>query len=295
MPTSTLSAEATSRTLDIDGVPVHFHEAGAGELLLMLHSWGPAPGTSAWVTMRDVFLSLAETHRCVMMDMPNFGLTGPVRTDNSPVHHVIADTLVALMDSLDIESARIVAPSMGGSSALVLATEHPERVDALVIGDCHPPGQPTYVLANNPSEAFRVMRDYLDEPSRRNLSRWLSCLVYTPELVSDELVDQVERLRQAKPDHLDAYLHVSASGSPYIADNERLRTIEVPTLIIHGRHDRVVPVEQAMLLAAYIPRSEVVIVSGAGHWVPYEKPKEYASHVLRFLNAISLSPKEWPN
>src|SRR5438046_2035070 len=71
-----LTEAATSKTIAAGGMTVHYHDLGAGEPVLFLHSYGP--GTTAWITFHKTVGLLAQHFRCVLMDLPNFSKTGPI-------------------------------------------------------------------------------------------------------------------------------------------------------------------------------------------------------------------------
>ena len=101
-----LTEEGTSKTIAAGGIRVHYHEAGEGDPVLFLHSYGP--GTTAWITFHKTVGALSQHFRCILMDMPNFAKTGPI-VYREGVHAVQARTGVALLDALGIARAHWVA------------------------------------------------------------------------------------------------------------------------------------------------------------------------------------------
>ena len=94
-----LTEEATSRTIEAGGMKIHYHDVGEGDPIVFLHSYGP--GTTSWITWHKVIDDFAREFRCIMMDLPNFGRTGPV-TFEEPVHNLQARTALALLDALGV-------------------------------------------------------------------------------------------------------------------------------------------------------------------------------------------------
>src|SRR5262245_2418425 len=70
-----LTEDATGKTVQAGGMTVHYHDLGAGEPVLFLHSYGP--GTTAWITFHKVVGALSQHFRCLLMDVPNFSKTAP--------------------------------------------------------------------------------------------------------------------------------------------------------------------------------------------------------------------------
>ena len=280
----TITEESTRRTVQAGDTTIHYHDVGSGEPLLVIHSWGPSPGVTTWLSMHKVFAPLAANHRVIAMDMPNYGRTGPI-IYNEPSHHVVARTAVALLDSLGItDPVSAIGTSMGATSCIVLALLYPERVKNLVVGSCHAStGGDPYLVTPFPSEAARAVRDFSTDPTRRNLSQVFRCLVHDESLITDEVLDSIEHVRRDAPSHFDA---IRESQQVQHSNLGELDKIAVPALIIHGRFDRMVPVEQGLMLCNYIETSDLVVLNNCGHWPPFEEPEEWSSHVLAFLARV---------
>ncbi len=166
-----LTEMGTSKTIVTGGINVHYHDSGAGEPVLFLHSYGP--GTTAWITFHKVVGTLSQHFRCILMDLPNFSKTGPI-VYREGVHAVQARTGVALLDALGIDRASWVGNSQGGQSAMVAAITYPERVAKFVMGGSHiSTGGDRYLLANRPSEGSRATAQALADPSRENIRKYL--------------------------------------------------------------------------------------------------------------------------
>src|SRR5438105_6182768 len=126
-----LTEAGTSKTITAGGVNVHYHDVGAGEPVLFLHSYGP--GTTAWITFHKTVGELSRHFRCILMDLPNFSKTGQI-VYREGVHAVQARTAVALLDALGIERAYWVGNSQGGQSAMVASITYHEQVHKFGIG-----------------------------------------------------------------------------------------------------------------------------------------------------------------
>ena len=248
-----LTEAGTSKTIQAGGMTIHYHEAGQGEPIIFLHSYGP--GTTAWITFHKTLGVLAQHFRCILMDLPNFGRTGPV-VFNEPVHDVHARTALALMDALGIEKAHMVGNSQGGQAAMVFAYSYPECIDKLVTGACHiATGGDRYLMGNRPSEDSRATRDVLENPTRENVRRYLRVHLDDAALVTDELVDYIYQNHTGHPDHEAARRQ---SVSVYHDHGPAVTTIQAPTLIIWGRYDRMCPFEIGIAALNHIDNSRLV-------------------------------------
>jgi 2-hydroxymuconate-semialdehyde hydrolase len=278
---------STARIIEAGGMPVHFHDVGDGPPLLMIHSFGPMPGTTAWLTFHKVIGPLSTRYRCIAMDMPNYGKTGPITFDE-PVHDMIARTAIALMDELGIDQFSALGNSQGATVALDIAMNYPGRVTRIIGGACHAStGGDPYLLQPFPSEVMRLWFAAQTEPAdRERVDLLIDALIHDPSQMTVAMRDELFALRTSARAHIEA-----SQASPLVPKSNlaTLANIDVPVLIIHGRFDRMVPLEQALMLINYIPSADLVALNNCGHWPPFEQPEEYVSHVLRFLDATSSS------
>jgi len=276
--TDGLTEEATSKVVEAGGMPVHYHDVGAGEPVIFLHSYGP--GTTAWITFHKVLGALSQHFRCILMDLPNFSKTGPIVYAEG-VHAVQARTAVALMDVLGIARARFVGNSQGGQSAMVAAINYPDRVDRFVMGGSHiGTGGDRYLMANRPSEGSRATREALADPTRENIRRYLRVHIDDERLVTDDLVDYIHRAHTWSPAFEAARRQSVSVPHDYTPE---LVAIRAPVLLVHGRYDRMVAFEVSIAILNHIADSRLVLLNNCGHWPPFEKPEEYTAHVLSFL------------
>jgi 2-hydroxy-6-oxonona-2,4-dienedioate hydrolase len=279
-----LTEEATGHTIEVDGTTIHYHDVGSGDPILLLQPWGPQPGVTAWLTLQNVLGPLSEHYRCIAMDLVNYGRTGPI-VYNAPYHHVVAETAIKLLDHLKLSRVPVIGSSQGATTAIVLGLEYPDRVASLVIGSCHAStGGDPYLLGPFPSEAGRAMRRYNRDRTRANLEVVMQSIIHDETLITTEVLDALEAQRDAAPEHTEANRQSQGINHSNLAE---LNHITVPTLIVHGRFDRMVPIEQGLMLFSYIRSSQFIGLNNCGHWPTFEQPAEYASHVLRFLRSTA--------
>jgi 2-hydroxy-6-oxonona-2,4-dienedioate hydrolase len=277
-----LTEEGTSKTVAVGGMSggmnVHYHDVGTGDPVLFLHSYGP--GTTAWITFHKTVGLLSQHFRCILMDLPNFSKTGPI-VYREGVHAVQARTAVALLDALGIAQAHWVGNSQGGQSAMVAAISYPERVGKFVMGGSHiGTGGDRYLLANRPSEGSRATQRAIADPRHENIRDYLRVHIDDETLVTDELVDYIHRAHTWSQEFIEARRQSVSLPHDYTQD---LAGIRAPVLLIHGRHDRMVPFEVSIAILNHIADSRLVLLNNCGHWPPFEKPAEWSAHVLAFL------------
>src|ERR1044071_8384343 len=273
-----LTEDGTSKTVTAGGMPVHYHDIGAGEPVLFMHSYGP--GTTAWITFHKVVGALSSHFRCILMDLPNFSKTGPI-VYREGLHAVQARTAPPLPDALGIGRAHFVGNSQGGQSSMVAAITYPSRVIKFVMGGSHiGTGGDRYLMANRPSEGMRATREAMADPTRGNIRRYLRVHIDDETLVTDELVDYIHRAHTWSPAFEEARRQSVSIPHDYTPE---LAGIEAPVLLVHGRYDRMVAFEVSIAILNHVTDSRVVLLNNCGHWPPFEKPAEYVAHVLAFL------------
>ena len=276
-----LPPEGLAHTIESPEGPIYYLDVGQGEPLIMCSAWGPQPGSTAWLLYRDALELLSQHRRCIVVELTNYGHTGPV-TFTEPVHDVSVRAVIRVMDHLGIAKATCVGTSQGATTCLDIALQHPNRVEALVLGACHAStGGDPYLLAPFPGETARLQQEsQLDPRNGEKLTRLMKGLWYDESNVTEKLVDDLLAFREEHFDHWEATANsISVPHSNVVA----LNTVTVPILVVHGRFDRMVPFEQALLFLANMPNADVLLLNECGHWPPMERPVEWASAVLEFL------------
>ncbi|MGW3482430.1 alpha/beta fold hydrolase [Rhodococcus indonesiensis] len=279
---SELMEDSGRRTLQVDGSTVHYHDVGSGDPLLINPAFGPLPGTTGWLVYQRVLADLAADYRCIVVDYPNFGRSSP-RAFHEPVHDLYVRNALAVLDALGVDTVTTIGVSTGGTVGLDLALTAPERVDKLVIGGCSAStGGDPYLLAPAPTEVARLFHEcQSNPPDRDRIARLLRALVHDTNLIDDGLVDRLYRWRCREPEHAEAW---SSSTSVPRNNLHALASITAPVLVVHGRHDRMVPLEGALLLLGNLPNADLVVLNDCGHWAPFERPRAFVTAVRTFLS-----------
>ena len=276
-----LSQAETSRTVRTRDWNLHYHEAGQGRPLILLH--GSGPGATGWSNFSGNIEALARRFRVLAVDMPGWGLSDAATVEE--LDHV--EAAAQFMDALGIEKAAFVGNSMGGQTSLRLATEHPGRVTHIVtMGP--PVGRiPTlFGAGDGPSEGLKVLIQAYQDPSPQRMRDLVEIMVYDKARFATPALCQARSdAAQARPEHLRNYVAGLPKGAPLPRwlQPELLPAIQVPTLLIHGRDDRVVSFENSLFLLARIPNSRLVVLNRCGHWAMIEHPEEFNRLVADFV------------
>jgi pimeloyl-ACP methyl ester carboxylesterase len=272
----TLDPDSTSRTLTAMGVETHFHDAGDGAPLLLLH--GSGPGVSAWSNWRPVYPALSESFRVIAPDQVGFNRTQP---DGSVEYgrKLWTDHALAFVDELGLERFSVVGNSMGGAIALSLAVARPQAIDRIVV-------MGTMGIAQPIPDGLAEVWGY--DPSPEAMRRLVELFAYDQAIVTDELV-QMRYEASAEPTVRDAFAAMfpepRQNGVDDLALSEaELRSIEQPVLLAHGYHDRIVPmVSSSLPLMDVLADAQLHAFGNSGHWVMIEQSEAFTSAVLAFL------------
>ena len=286
--TALLDAETTSRFADLpSGLRLHYHEAGdpSAETVVLLHGGGP--GASAWSNFGRNLAVLADRFRVLAVDQPGFGRsTKPTEFDRQ-FFTFSADALAELLDALGIERAHCVGNSLGGGTSVRFALNHPAKAGRLVL--MAPGGLGLNVLAPDPTEGIKKLYAFAAPPgpSREKLADFLRTLVFDQSMITDELVE--ERFGYAvDAESLRAMGAMGASFARAGAVEESMLWREAyrlrqRVLLIWGREDRVNPLDGALVALKLIPRAQLHVFGGCGHWAMLEKFDEFNRLTADFL------------
>jgi pimeloyl-ACP methyl ester carboxylesterase len=273
--TSTLIDESLGRAIDARGITTHCFDAGTGDPVLLLH--GSGPGVSAWANWRLNMPALARRYRVIAPDIVGFG-----RTERPADIRYSLDTWIdhmwSVMDALDIPKASLVGNSLGGRIALGMAERHPERVGRMVLMGAPGVGMPL-------TEGLKALRAY--RPSEENMRRLLlDCFAVDRSIITDDLV-RTRYEASVAPGAFEAYRDMFFSprhaGGELGVTAEQVAAITTRTLVLHGRQDKVVPVEVAWTMARLLPDADLAVFARCGHWTQIERADDFNGLVGDFL------------
>jgi 4,5:9,10-diseco-3-hydroxy-5,9,17-trioxoandrosta-1(10),2-diene-4-oate hydrolase len=275
-----LDFDETGHTLDSEKYRLHYHEAGDGPVLILLH--GSGPGVSGWSNFRGNFPVFAKQFRTIILDMPGMGLSTLAEVDRA-YPKIGADGLRTLMDALDVPKAHLLGNSMGGAVTMQFALDNPDRCERLVM--MGPGGVNT--LGPATSEGGTRLMEFLENPTREGMLAWVHCMVANKSVITDELID--ERMKNAlMPGVIEMARAIRASNNDKRFFDEvpnwaRLHKIKNPVLITWGRDDRMTPLDMGLFPFRRLPNAEMHIFSNCGHWAQVERKSDFERLVIDFL------------
>lgn len=262
-------------TIDVAGVATNVHVAGDGDPVLLLH--GSGPGVSAWANWRLTIPVLARCFRVIAPDIVGFGFTDRPEQVTYDLDTWTSHAL-GVLDTLGIERAHVVGNSFGGSLALSLAIRHPDRVGRLVLM-----GSVGVPFAISPG--LDAVWGY--EPSVEAMEGLLHLFAHDRSLIGPDLA-QLRYEASVRPGVQEAYREMFPAPRQRALDAlthrvEQIAGITAPTLIVHGRDDQVIPLQNAVDLLALIDDAQLHVFGRCGHWTQLEHAAEFTDLVTDFL------------
>jgi 4,5:9,10-diseco-3-hydroxy-5,9,17-trioxoandrosta-1(10),2-diene-4-oate hydrolase len=279
-----LSAEKTSKIAQVNGQTLHYHEAGEGPVLVLLH--GAGPGVSGWSNFGGNIGGYSENFRTIVVDLPGFGGSG--QPDEYPVSYLqyAADAVAGLLDELGIAKAHLLGNSLGGSVAVRFLLNHAERADRVVLMG---PGSALSIglFAPRPSEGIRRLMEFGAAPSREKMEAFLRTLVFDQSLVTEELID--DRYQVAiNPATGGGLAAMQRANQKFHREGELWREadqIKHEVLITWGREDRVQPLDGAFVGFRLLQNARLYVFPKCGHWAMIEQREEFERVTTSFYQA----------
>ncbi|BCX03141.1 MAG: alpha/beta hydrolase [Candidatus Roseilinea sp.] len=289
-PAPQLAPYARTLALQPLGVSVHYFEAGARGTPAIILIHGLQDEADTW---RHVFDPLAQTHRVIALDLPGFGRSDKARRRYGVPFY--AQVVLGLMDALKIGYATLIGNSLGGMIAETIALTHPPRVSRLVLvgGTIH--------IVERPATAPSNLMQFLCLPA--NDRRYFEALRRSPQAAYDSLRPYYADLDKLPPTDRDflfqrvnervwdeaqrlAALSVQMNLPIFLAFQgraliRRIPASPVPTTVIWGAEDRILPMSNGIARTALQRDARFICVEGAGHLPHQEKPEDFLRAAAR--------------
>ncbi|MBI3169748.1 MAG: alpha/beta hydrolase [Chloroflexi bacterium] len=280
--------EPDSKFIEINGVDIHYKEAGSGDkTFILLHPFGGS--TYSW---REVMDEFAKYGKVIAYDRPAFGLTErpmPNEWESNPYGmKANVEILRSLLDAFGVEKAILVGNSAGGGVAVAFALEYPERVDDLIlvdpgVGGGYGPQFPAWALPVMWTPQMRhlgplMMRDYEETLPRTVEREWFDPTKLTVEIREKHL--QILTIK-----NWDRAFYELTFAPAYPELRPLLPQLTMPVLIVAGQEDRLIRSWYFEAVAAEIPDAQLKLIPQCGHVPQEECPTEFMEFVFKYLNA----------
>ena len=259
----------------VEGVRTNFIEAGQGPPLVLIH--GSGPGVSAYANWNGVLPALSRHFHVYAPDMIGFGYTELPDTQHFDLDLWVRH-IAGFLDALGLSRASFIGNSFGGALSLALAARHPHKVRSLVL-------MGSAGLRFPITAGLEMVWGYQPTPeSMRNL---MNVFAYDPALVTEEIV-QSRYLASIRPGVQESFSRLFPAPRQAALDGlatpeDHLAKIAAPALIVHGREDRVIPLDSSIRLAGLLPHAELHVFGDCGHWTQIEKRQRFLEVVIPFL------------
>jgi pimeloyl-ACP methyl ester carboxylesterase len=265
-----------SKFMSLNDGRIHYRDEGEGEVVVLLH--GTASSLHTW----DQWLpELSKQYRVIRMDLPGFGLTGPDLKNR----YEIADDIVFLKEfltELNIDRVHLVGSSLGGRIAWEYSLAHPTQVKSLTLMNSLGYSQASWPPAIEMAQ-WPLMDTIMAHISPRFMyETGLKEVYFNKEQVTEEVVDRYYELSRYSG-NLDAFpRRVRAKLD---TNEENIKRVSAPTLILWGREDIYFPVENAFRFHQDIQNSQIYVYSGVGHLPMEEDPSRSLTDFQAFIHA----------
>jgi 3-oxoadipate enol-lactonase len=261
--------------VESNGARIYWHEIGQGDPIVLIMGLGCS--SALWFRLAP---RLARHFRVIMLDNRGVGQTEAPR--GATIHRVpeMARDVVRVMDAAGVDKAHVLGFSMGGMIAQQCAIEHAARLRSLnlLATNC---GNPYAILPN--WEVQRLLFDRRREKPEQSL-RAMRPYVYARATSADRVAedDAVRIASYPLRSSYDAQLY----GLIYWTSYHELPRLRMPTLILHGHEDLLIPPQNGRLLASRVPGAQLVELSGASHFAHTDQPDAVAKAVVAFCQDV---------
>jgi pimeloyl-ACP methyl ester carboxylesterase len=291
------AAPSTGRFVQAGDLELFILEIGPedGQTILFIH------GTAAWSGLwRETMIPLAEVgYRCIAVDIPPFGFSERPATP-SYGNADQAKRIIALMDELGIQHAILFGHSFGGGATIETALMIPDRIDALILLDVgalnlNLQPTPTHASGHTAIELFLrtpAVRDPVLATTATNpllTKRLISAMLLDPSDATDEKIKILQQplVLKDSTNTLGNWLNevLGPQKISLTTDPANYQSLDMPTLIVWGDSDRIIPLHEGEYLQSILPNAELVVMQGVNHIPHLEDIDTLMEILLEFLQS----------
>ena len=272
-------ANEHSKFIEINGMQVHYRDEGKGFPIVLVH--GTASSLHTW---NDWTTALSKNYRVIRMDLPAFGLTGPNKDANYSIE-AYTKFLQQFLSKIKLDKFYLAGNSLGGNIAWNYAAEYPEQVEKLILLDAS--GLPT----NKPQPAiFKMAKTpvlnsiFLYVTPKFFIKKNMEQVYADKTKITDDLVTRYHKMALRVGNRL-AFIDRAKTDFRLGEKSNlaKLKSIEIPALLIWGAKDTWIPLENGKRMNNIIPNSILVVLENSGHVPMEENPKESFEVLNSFL------------
>ncbi len=259
------------------GTKIYWESHGTGEPVLLI--MGLSFPLEMW---SRVLPEISSRYRAILFDNRGVGRSDVPRGPYSI--KAMARDAAAVMDAAGVPSAYVMGASMGGMIAQELCLQYPERVKALLLGCTSCGGLRARPPNLRKMPLFRNWSGMTNEERARAVIPILYSDKTPKHIIEEDIAVRLERYPTMRGTLYQAL------GIPFWSSYGRLPRIKVPTLILHGDHDRILPIANGRRVAERIPGAKLVVIPGAGHMLMSDQPELSLRAVMDFMAGLEAAP-----
>ncbi|MDZ4065818.1 MAG: alpha/beta fold hydrolase [Tabrizicola sp.] len=266
------------KSVEAAGLKTNYLEEGSGFPVVLLH--GSGPGVTGYANWRFTIPVLARHFRVIAPDAAGFGYTER-KPSQSYTLDAWLDHLESFLDAVGVEKAHFVGNSFGGALTISLAARAPQRVDRIVL-------MGAAGLEFELTEGLDAVWGY--QPSVENMRRMMTeYFAFNANLITDDLVRSRYEASIRPGFHESFAAMFPAPRQRYIAAlataEDKIAALTNRALLIHGRDDKVVPLETSQRYNQLLRNSDLHVFGNCGHWTQIEKRDQFNAMVSDFFRA----------
>jgi len=264
----------------VNGLQVAYTDKGEGPTLVFVH--GFPLNRECWNHQIEAF---KDSHRVIAPDLPGFGGSEPGQGAASM--KAFAEGLFTLCHELQTGPIVLVGHSMGGYIALAFAKAFPTLLSGLVLVDTKAGGDEAKVAAGRRETAKKVEAEGFG-----TVVEAMSPNMLSPDNTDQGMAHAVRGFMWSSSAKgvIDALLGMAERPD----EREHIKEIRVPTLVVTGADDKIVPPSESTALAAAIPGARLVVIPSSGHLVAFEQPGAFDGALRTWLESLQPDHTPWP-
>ena len=277
-----------------NGSRIHYRDQGniSGPTIMLLHGF-----TSSLFSFDRLVPLLTKDYRVISYDFPGFGLTGAVPSRDYSFQSLL-DSVSEIRKELKIEELILLGHSMGGRVAWHYAAEHPDEIEGLIIVGSGVIANDKDFIKFQENNGDPIIFDLLraDFPFKDQLlyftpkffaAQGAKTSIYDQALVTEELITLFHELALLDGTRLAfGDMMSQVKKNDFIDNLDLLKSIEVPTLVIHGEKDNLVNLWSVKYFEEYIDDVDVQYYSDIGHFPIYEDPQRSFKDINKFILSL---------
>lgn len=268
---------ARGKFAELNGRSTHYVVRGAGEPLILIHGFNMDVNT--WIENID---ALAENNKVYGIDLWGQGFS--TRDSIDPGYELYVEQLLSFMDAFDIQKATLVGHSMGGGTIITFAVQYPERVERLILVDSTGIPNPLplrskfFTLPGVGEFLLSINNNYFRRKNLRDI--WF----YEKDRITDEVFDDITQFQKIEGSS-EILLEILRKDFFHTLGDEikQLSQLEIPTLIIWGRHDTSIPVKVGKEMHRRLVGSRYEVIENGGHMPNFDNPEQFNRIVREYL------------